>query len=143
MVAVSASQTIRAAVPSSSSHFPLCNPQTRKPPADALREREHERRPRCATEHSVLLKTDKIERGCGVLDAAVVGSSGEGSSLRRSPARADSGRRTSASSGSIVIIVVVVGPKATRLRVDRHFAGLPIHGTGHFDIFAVAGDDDV
>src|SRR5262249_19881049 len=70
-------------------------------------------------------------------------SSGEGLNLRRSPARADSGRRTGASSGSIVVIVVVVGAKATRLRVDLHFARLPIHGPGHFDISAVARDDDV
>src|SRR5262249_56743274 len=70
-------------------------------------------------------------------------SSSEGLILRRSPARADSGRRSGAPSGSIVVIVVVVGAKATRLRVDRHFARLPIHGPGHFDISAVAGDGDV
>jgi hypothetical protein len=44
---------------------------------------------------------------------------------------------------SSIIIVIVAGAKATRLRVDRHFAGLPIPGSGHFDISAVAGDDDV
>jgi hypothetical protein len=70
-------------------------------------------------------------------------SSGEGLNLRRSPARADSGRRSGAPSGSIVVIVVVVGAKPTRLRVDRHFARLPIHGPGRFDISAVARDDDV
>src|SRR5262249_55959695 len=43
----------------------------------------------------------------------------------------------------IIIIIVVGGPKATRLRVDGHFAGLPIQGTGRFDISAVARDDDV
>src|SRR5262245_65543842 len=69
--------------------------------------------------------------------------SGEGLNLRRSPARADSGRRTGASSGSIVVIVVVVGAKATRLRVDRHFARLPIHGRGQFAISAVALGDVV
>jgi len=43
--------------------------------------------------------------------------------------RADSGRRSGAPSRSIVVIVVIVvvgGAKATRLRVDRHFARLPI-----------------
>jgi len=48
-------------------------------------------------------------------------------------------------SASIVIVIVVIvgGPKSTRLRVDCHFAGLPIQGSGGFDIFAVARDDDV
>jgi hypothetical protein len=63
--------------------------------------------------------------------------SGEGLNLRRSPARAESGRRSGAPSGSIVVIVVVVGAKPTRLRVDCHFARLPIHGSGHIDISAV------
>src|SRR5262249_55001062 len=71
MVAVSASRTIQTAAPSSSFHFHPCNPQTRRSLAGALQEREHERRPRRATEHSVLLKTDDIERDCGASGAAV------------------------------------------------------------------------
>jgi hypothetical protein len=98
-----------------------------------------------ASAHNGAFETDKIERDCNISGAAVLveRSSGEGLSLRRSPARADSGRRTGAPSGSIVVIVVVVGAKATRLRVDRHFANLPIPGAGHFDIPAAAGDGDV
>jgi hypothetical protein len=46
-------------------------------------------------------------------------------------------------SRSIVIVVIIVGSKATRLRVDSHFAGLPIQGSGRFDVSAVARDDDV
>ena len=88
-------------------------------------------------------ETDAIERNRGASGAALA----EGKRRRPKPsplsARADSGRRTGAPSGSIVVIVVVVGAKPTRLRVDRHFARLPIHGPGHIDISAVARDDDV
>jgi hypothetical protein len=88
-------------------------------------------------------ETDAIERNRGASGAALA----EGKRRRLKPsllsARADLGRRTGAPSGSIVVIVVVVGAKPTRLRVDRHFARLPIHGPGHIDISAVARDDDV
>ena len=107
-----------------------------------MRETRDERKPQRAAEHRAF-ETDEIEGDGGASGAAVAKVSGEGLNLRRSPARADSGRRSGAPSGSIVVIVVVVGAKATRLRVDRHFARLPIHGTRHFEISADARDDDV
>src|SRR5215831_17360755 len=43
----------------------------------------------------------------------------------------------------LIIIVVIGGPKPTRLRIDCHFAGFPVQGSARFDISAGARDDDV
>src|SRR6516165_6828945 len=82
MVAVSASQAIQAAAPSSSFHFHLCNPQTRRSPAGALQEREHERRPRRATEHSAPLKTGTSN---ATAEFQVPPSSGQAAKAKPSP----------------------------------------------------------
>src|SRR5262249_17525676 len=50
-MAVSASQIIQAAAPSSRSHFPLCKPETRRSSAGPLRETRDERKPQRATKH--------------------------------------------------------------------------------------------